>query len=547
MVRLLMSALKRVNESNTEVQSNLQNAVAVFCTPGQRHLLDPSAGLIQKLVVPGSRQGLETDVIYGIVDRIAVPDDQVPVVLEEPSKSDNEETAGLPPVAGAEGIAIALNLHLRASDGVSQGGNPDEAKSTAAHFQRGHISWTFGRQLSTIKASKISSGHHLTESPPDVSDRFKQVPAPILTNTVTLRLAHTVMETGTDFVLHHQRWRGTEILSDLPISHAEFDEVSPELLSLETSRFLPWKELVAVTQPRKIVSSFGNVIQSFRGPSDDSQIDGPIIAASSEIEAWFASGAKPGGEVWAAVLHSSAPWPLQRASSSRELFSIFAGAHIRLYRVHGGGGGWEGRGGPLTLDVDGEEANSSQGPESSDDLMAMERYLSGADSPVKPGDTVQFFYVAPEIGYSLPSTYDKRLYYGHFPCKQKYLLGTLPLSQFRSIPIGKLAYPLMPNGFCILSEHVSYTIEALGTGKDYGARQLGRLYSTALPPGTNCNVTMWELSPFRSRSQSMTQDLVREMETDRGLVRSIKGDSPLVRREFRNPANTNSPRRMFRL
>lgn len=324
---------------------------------------------------------------------------------------------------------------------------------------------------------------------------------PTTTKTMTLQLARTIMLTGTDFVLRRQIWNSKKGLTmDEPLTSIELGPIERSCGDVELTTL---SDLVTYTQPRRIVSCSGNVIQSFEATSHASASQPGTISASSELEARVSQNNLHGGEIWAAVQRSPGQWPASwdKDENSTSLLTSLLNANIRLYRVQSGGGGWEGRGGPVTLE-EGDTSKPSEPVADSEDpesyFSRLEQYLSGADSVVKPGDIVQFLCVQKTSSPVVRPVKCRQRRRSEVVCEPDFLLGTMPLPGNRGPPLTITHNPLLLGSFCVLSESAEYTVQAIPSQIDHGAAPLGRLFSTTLPPLTNFMRTRGELTKARA-------------------------------------------------
>ena len=393
------------------------------------------------------------------------------------------------PLTGGDGVAISIYHEPSKSSFAAQAAVPSVFQTP-----RGHVTF----------AMQVPSEESLFNDP----RRIHRVQAPCLTYSATMALAATKMETGADFILQQQKWAcpdspgsSPKMVENTAIDRTviiETQEHAPEGPSMWPSlRVLPLYHH-PITPPRRIASSFGNVIQSFE--INDSAGRQQQMPASQELEQVMPherlalkNSSSSGIEVWAAVRTSTAEETgIAAPSTPTGTLQGLAQRGFSFYRVQGGGGGWEGKGGPITLDV--EESSSEPQEDSQEsvfDELAIERYLSGASSKFNTGDTVQFYLVGLPTSYSSwMRNQENSPGFGSDPmfARSTFSIGTLPTEAdrdtTRTTSDDSRASNWMTSSpsFDVLSKRATFSVESHALGGDHGSSKIGRLYHTNLPP-----------------------------------------------------------------
>jgi len=443
--------LSKLKLPGDKIGEDVSPSILILATPQQKHLIaaenDLTLILVRQLVsLRPELKDRNIEVFLGIVDRVGL----------SPAERDMQPSS-------AEGVSIRVDLDV---DVIV-----DEVDKPAYETTPGHVTFTC-----------ISLPRPYDEVAPFNS-------CPKLSESITFPLAETAMLNGSDFTLRRQKWSttGPTMLSDAPINSIAIVQrasgYSQTRLSVPALYHRP------LTPPRVISSAFGNVIRTLkkggRGLAE--------IPASQEIEEKILTARTTlrdpdhGTEIWAAVRNGTSKtlWPYHRFGSVATVDSLIASG-FSLYRVQGGGGGWEGKGGPVTLEVDHPHDKSHNRLHDDDfDEKAIEHYLSGANSKFQPGDIVQFYLVG-ESNFRFPDE-DK----GGTVLSNSLIISTLP-ADIQSIPPKPAGKAIdLKFGFHVLSRRVTVSTEAktMREGYDHGASDLGLLHRSNLPPATS--VSHW--------------------------------------------------------
>ncbi|GAP84810.1 putative v-type c subunit family protein [Rosellinia necatrix] len=236
---------------------------------------------------------------------------------------------------------------------------------------------------------------------------------------VTVPLANTVFQNGRRSSLYASRWDiGTNGSMVLQLKCSKTNQriagggysVSP------TSSIIP---LLPLTQPRRIVSSFGNIVRQV-------EVDDSITSASKELEtiipeilekrAQHESTSSPGPiGVWCWVIPpycmgikkfdnlnlfkaGSSQSETDVALSSMELFSDLLSSGCRLHKILSGGGGWGQKQGLLSLDP---EASPSWASSDNDMELFIKSFNEGISGPsaydVAPPGSYLMFCIEPHM------------------------------------------------------------------------------------------------------------------------------------------------------
>ena len=228
------------------------------------------------------------------------------------------------------------------------------------------------------------------------------------TNPVSRRLqlpvSNTIFQNGYTSTLIAQRW-----------SSADASGVEPEMLQIKRSR-LPNQilfmddfvassgmsntctlnmPLTAMTPPRKVGDSVGNIIRTFQ-TVDGSNKDKPI-PASTELEQsvsrWMEmqTHTNEGADIWALVTPRTHKTNNPGTKKVGLQLALESGSH--LHKVLSGGGGWGAKQGLLSLDPDTKYGKGSQegGYPFDDDSTFEAQQQQAFGKIVNPGDIVTFY------------------------------------------------------------------------------------------------------------------------------------------------------------
>ena len=216
-----------------------------------------------------------------------------------------------------------------------------------------------------------------------------------------LPVANTLFQNGRTSTFLAQRW--------IPITAPATDS---EMLQIRNTRMLnqtlnikgfprsgrvviPELPLSAITYPRTIAASSGNVIKAFKIPNDSNQ--GLSVPASTELEEsvsiWNESQNLPGQRamVWALVTPGESRSDYRRLTSMSLRSALGSGS--RLLKVISGGGGWGAKKGLLALDPD-IECRKYHGE--CEPVFDFDSDINFAQQPafrdiIRPGDAVTFY------------------------------------------------------------------------------------------------------------------------------------------------------------
>ena len=216
-----------------------------------------------------------------------------------------------------------------------------------------------------------------------------------------LPLANTLFQNGRTSTLLAQRWiRSTASATDSEMLQVRNTRMLKQILHI--NRFprsshviIPELPLSAITYPRAIAASGGNVIKAFKNPNGSRQ--GLSVPASAELEErvsmWNESQNLPGQRVmlWALVTPREFHLDHRRLTSMSLQSALSSGS--RLFKVISGGGGWGAKKGLLALDPEIEyrkyhgESKSIFDFDNNIDFAQQSAFRDVA----RPGDVVTFY------------------------------------------------------------------------------------------------------------------------------------------------------------
>lgn len=320
-------------------------------------------------------------------------------------------------------------------------------------------------------------------------------------------MSNTLFQNGQTSTLYAQRWVVTKTSSlnpsltlkkscRLPRQSLRMMDFSP----VESERAV-WKletRLKAITHPRVVAASFGNIIRRLQ--SRDARDSTDSVPASMELEDCISQLMHAGEiateqiQVWALVT------PHERLVDQCHIESTDLQSRIesgsRLHKVLSGGGGWGIKKGLLALDPDSEYSNVvCASPEAIDYDNAMGDHAEpkGIREVVRPGDVMTFYIYDSSCAREPPfaNQSNKRSWHVHSP--PSIVLGTVP-SKIDAMPIagGRQAdmpgvdYIFARNHFGIVSEKgMALKIATLEKHDDrswLGTEQVDHLVQTKLDP-----------------------------------------------------------------
>ncbi|QVM08019.1 hypothetical protein D8B26_002714 [Coccidioides posadasii str. Silveira] len=314
---------------------------------------------------------------------------------------------------------------------------------------------------------------------------------------VGVRIANTIFVTGTPRTMLASRWRFDEEIGKLKPKETK-DLVICRIESNANSSVTPFIPLHPVTQPRKVITSMGNVLSQISTGNGSTK----SAPASAELEkalpAYIDKHQLQNRRlaVWALVkpeeLHCSSEASPEASGTDDVSNAIKKSA--RLHRLMSGGGGWGKKQGLLSLDPEYsyQEEHSSGHRRPINELFErntiepdieqtafdsfpsfMEfnngKLVTPLSEAAKPGDTVQFF-VAPldtavPIHSPLGHTNSSQ---GSQPAEvaERFTFGVIPSVETASVPVAGLENDLrsstqvsdkhlivVPNHFGALSEN----------------------------------------------------------------------------------------------
>ncbi|KAK6332855.1 hypothetical protein TWF696_002876 [Orbilia brochopaga] len=232
--------------------------------------------------------------------------------------------------------------------------------------------------------------------------------------TVKFQLANTIFQTGRTATAVHYSYRIKPVPGQLPLAlKSNRDYLNNMTVRLHPSQIfkavVSWP-LRALTPPRKIESSNGNIIKEISAPDDSDAATLKTVPASRELEAavgkWLdrhpgydpATLRKHPLEVYAGIVK-----PPQRDGKTIDPLSAMTMYNLnkrddgddfhkkyKFAKVVSGGGGWGNQGGLVALDPDGMEGFRIPGEEQLPEVTE-------AKSILGPDIWVQFFIVDPTI------------------------------------------------------------------------------------------------------------------------------------------------------
>ncbi|TPX23277.1 hypothetical protein DIZ76_012603 [Coccidioides immitis] len=314
---------------------------------------------------------------------------------------------------------------------------------------------------------------------------------------VGVRIANTIFVTGTPRTMLASRWRFDEEIGKLKPKETK-DLVICRIESNANSSVTPFIPLHPVTQPRKVITSMGNVLSQISTGNGSTK----SAPASAELEkalpAYIDKHQLQNRRlaVWALVkpeeLHCSSEASPEASGTDDVSNAIKKSA--RLHRLMSGGGGWGKKQGLLSLDPEysyqEEHSSGHRRPinelferntiepdieqtafDSFPNLMEFNngKLVTPLSEAAKPGDTVQFF-VAPldtavPIHSPLGHTNSSQ---GSQPAEvaERFIFGVIPSVETASVPVASLENDLrsstqvsdkhlivVPNHFGALSEN----------------------------------------------------------------------------------------------
>lgn len=361
----------------------------ILATPSLTHIFDPSNGFIArtlKKLYTRFENSINVDILGAVVDQISFPataEHIQPVSYKHPY------------VSGLEGLSILITNHPAA--GLNLWG-ASEDRSTPSLSNPAFGEEGFPRRNPVSEGSTIPNGGNPSiiaftmRSYDDFSKRVAgQYVAPLVRHTVQLPLTNTIFRNGRPATLMGQRWKvqktpagGIEanMTQERHLSHATVNiQLDDPHTPLEPN-FQKWH---ALTPPRAVAKSAGNIIRSFKSAMG---VAGEI-PASEELEAAVTGriiipGATPPDyyEIWAQVTPKERWSGLPNNRGPHD--SLDTGD--RFLRVLSGGGGWGLKRGLIALDPDATFDSSDEG--SGDQEPSSE--ATPFPQLIRQGDVVRF-------------------------------------------------------------------------------------------------------------------------------------------------------------
>lgn len=216
-----------------------------------------------------------------------------------------------------------------------------------------------------------------------------------------LPIANTIFQNGHTSTLIAQRWiRSTASATDSQMLQVRNTRMLNQILHINglprsSHVIIPEFPLSAITYPRTIAASGGNVIKAFQVPNGSHQ--SLSVPASTELEEsvslWNESQNLPGQRVmvWALVTPRESHLDHRRLTSMSLRSALGSGS--RLLKVISGGGGWGAKKGLLALDPEVEYWKYHGG---SEPIFDFDNDIDFAQQSafrdvVRPGDVVTFY------------------------------------------------------------------------------------------------------------------------------------------------------------
>ena len=287
-----------------------------------------------------------------------------------------------------------------------------------------------------------------------------------------LPVANTLFQNGHTSTLLAQRW----IPSTVSVT-------GPEMLQVRNTRLpkqilhingfprssrviIPELPLSAITYPRTITKSGGNVIKALEVPNNSKQ--GLSVPASTELEesvsTWNESQHLPGQRamVWALVTPRESHLDCHRLTSISLQSALGSGS--RLLKVISGGGGWGAKKGLLALDpeIEYQKFHGESKPIFDFDNDIDFAQQSAFRDVARPGDVVTFYVYDREKGSRSRAPDDSSHGFRETTTKPLIMLETIPseLEAKSALKMNDIGiYPrFAKNHFGMASESMVFTI-----------------------------------------------------------------------------------------
>ena len=199
----------------------------------------------------------QVDILAAVVDGIPFPCFATPRCSTESERV----MKGGP----TEGISVLVTDTETASPDIWS----QQAQRTTTQ-QSSIITFQLGARSDIVDAAAVPSAHRL---------RTRQ--------SLQLPVANTLFHNGHSSTMFAQRWISTTSATGpemLRVRHTRKPEQTLHIVGLASSRppVIPELPLVALTNPRTVLSSVGNIVKTFKGRIGSSE--GDSVPASSELE-----------------------------------------------------------------------------------------------------------------------------------------------------------------------------------------------------------------------------------------------------------------------
>lgn len=221
---------------------------------------------------------------------------------------------------------------------------------------------------------------------------------------VKMPLANTLFQNGQTSTMFAQRWvRGKTVGSKAQMHRIKNIHLSEQVLQM--TDFVAPNEpavdykldtrLVAITSPRVIAASCGNIIRELYLDDPTSRRTMPASTElEEEVQRWIRMDQAVNSQVhiWALVTPPQAE--IGQASANCSDLHRSLGCGSRLHRVLSGGGGWGMKRGLLALDPESDFSGSNAElprEDKTDDETIVEDGQANFDGLVTPGDKVSFY------------------------------------------------------------------------------------------------------------------------------------------------------------